>query len=176
MRRQLAGTWVVGSVVMGTVALILTAKRVPGLPFRPLAFLSPGMLFLLVFLVALMFAALFVLAWRTQEASWLRADPRAPILWALAVGGAGLAGWGFAAVVTFEAGFDHTAQLLLAYLGGGLPFALCAGMLSRHVRVNWVAVGLTAVALAVGALLMPAPVTTCVHYLSTLFGPTFIPL
>lgn len=174
MRTQLAGTWVVGSVVMGTVALILTSSATPGLPFLPLAHLASGTLFLLVFLVVLMFAALFVLAWRTTDASWLGADPRTPVLWTLVVGGGGLVGWGFAAAVTFAAEFGHTAQIALAYTGGGLPFALCAGMLVRQVAVNWVAAGLTALALLIGINLMPAPITTCVYYLSVLFGPTAI--
>jgi hypothetical protein len=114
---------------------------------------------------------LFSLGWRTEDATWLPNDPRAAILWTTVVGGAGLIGWGFAAAVTFDAGFGLTAQLLLAYLGGGLPFALVAAMLTRPRVLNGVAAALTGIALLVGVVMMDAPIQTCVFYLDLLFGP-----
>jgi hypothetical protein len=166
---QLGGTWLAGSAAMGTVALVLMARR-DGLPFRPLFTLSGASLFLLLALVAAMFVALFAIAWRTEDATWLPNDARAAVLWTIVVGGGGLVGWGFAAAVTFDAGFGLAAQLILAYLGGGLPFALIAGMLAKPVRVNGIAVVLTVIALLAGAVLMDSPVGSCIRYLSFLFG------
>jgi hypothetical protein len=66
--------------------------------------------------------------------------------------------------------------LLLAYFGGGLPFALVAAMLTRPVRVNGIAAALTAIAVLVGAALMDAPIQSCIRYLSLLFGAGAGPL
>jgi hypothetical protein len=154
---------------MGTIAVLLTATA-DRLPFSPLVMLPAGLLVLLVFLVVVLFAALFVLGWRTQEVTWLGADPRVAMLWPVLVGGGGLAGWGFAAVVTFETGFSLTAQLLLAYLCGGLPFTLVAAMLARPVRVNLVAAMVTTAAVIAGMVMMPAPIQTCVDYLRLLLA------
>jgi hypothetical protein len=169
MRWQLAGTWFTGSAVMGTIAVLLTAGR-DDLPFRPLAILPGITLFALFVLVAALFVALFALGLRTEDATWLPNDTRAAILWTVVVGGGGLIGWGFAAAVTFDAGFDLRAQLILAYLGGGLPFALVAAMLTRPVRINGIAAALTAIAVLVGAALMDAPIQSCIRYLSLLLG------
>jgi hypothetical protein len=169
MRWQLAGTWLTGSAAMGTVAVLLTAGR-DGLPFRPLSILPGVTLFALFVLIAAMFVALFALGLRTEDATWLPNDTRAAILWTIVVSGGGLIGWSFAAAVTFDAGFDLPAQLLLAYLCGGLPFALVAAMLTRPVRINGIAVALTAIAVLVGAVLMDAPVQSCIRYLSLLLG------
>lgn len=175
MTRQLIGTWLIGSAVMGTVALILTADA-DGLPFRPLVFLSGPALLSLLILVAAMFFALFALGWRTQDASWLRSDPRAALLWPILVGGGGLVGFGFAAAVTFDAEFSLTAQLILGYVSGGLPFTLIAAMLARPVKLNLAAAMLTAIALLTGLVMMTAPIQTCVLYLQLLFGPVGRPL
>ncbi len=170
MRWQLAGTWLIGSLVMGTVAVLLTTGS-DYQPFTPLVLLSPGALVLLLFLVVLLFLALYVLCWRTQEATWLGTDPRVVMLWPILVGGGGLAGWGFAAAVTFNAGFPLAAQLLLAYLVGGLPFTLVAAMLVRPVVVNAAAAMVTAIAVLTGMVLIPSPIQTCLAYLQLLVGP-----
>jgi hypothetical protein len=170
MRWQLIGTWLIGSLVMGTVAVLLTAGG-DYRPFTPLVLLSAGGLLLLLFLVVVLFFALYVLGWRTQEVTWLGGDPRAAMLWPVLVGGGGLVGWGFAAVVTFESGYSLTAQLLLAYLGGGLPFTLVAAMLTRPVRVNLAAAMLTVIAVLTGMVMVPMPIQACVSYLQLLLGP-----
>jgi hypothetical protein len=56
------------------------------------------------------------------------------------------------------------------HLGGGLPFALVAAMLTRPVRINGIAAALTAIAVLVGAALMDAPIQSCIRYLSLLLG------
>jgi hypothetical protein len=74
--------------------------------------------------------------------------------------GGGLAGWSYAAVVTYAAGFDSTTQLLLAYTAGGLPFALVAALLLRPWRVNVAAGAMCASLVAAGFLMVaghPAP-------------------
>ena len=157
MERQLGGAWLCGSVVMGTVAWgFLSAEGTapvpvpanlsasagtaicPGWPppCGPPSFfeLMPLTRLAVLALVALLFVALALLGRWTAGASWLTGDARARLLWVLLVGGGGLIGWSYAAVITFAAGFGSTAQLILAYLGGGLPFALVAGMLLRPWR------------------------------------------
>ena len=72
----------------------------------------------------------------------------------------GLAGWSYAAVVTYAAGFGSTTQLILAYTAGGLPFALVAALLLRPWRANVVAGGMCAGLVAAGFLMVagrPAP-------------------
>jgi hypothetical protein len=93
------------------------------------------------------------------------------MLWPILVGGGGLAGWGFAAAVTFNAGFPLAAQLLLACLVGGLPFTLVAAMLVRPVVVNAAAAMVTAIAVLTGMVLIPSPIQTCLAYLQLLVGP-----
>ena len=173
MRWQLAGTWLIGSVVTGTLAVLATTGR-GDLPFRPLATYSGSAMLTLVVLVAALFLALLALGWRTEDATWLPNQPRAAILWTILVGGGGLVGWAFAAAVTFASEYSLTTQLILAYTGGGLPFALIAAMLVRPPRVNLAAAALTVVALGTGWLLMSAPVETLLYYLGLLFGPVLI--
>jgi hypothetical protein len=181
MVRQLTGAWVCGSVLMGTVAWGFlsseaTAVPVPVAGRGPLPAPCPGSgtpclypsffqltplgRLAVLALVALLFVALAVLGWWTAGASWLTGDPRARLLWVLLVGAGGLVGWSYAAVVTFAAGFGATAQLILAYTGGGLPFALAAGLLLRPWRANVLAGAMCAGLVAAGFLMVaggPAP-------------------
>jgi hypothetical protein len=172
MRWQLAGTWLIGSAVTGTIAVLFTTDRGTA-PFHSLAELTGSGAVTLVVLVGALFLALFALAWRTVDATWLHhRDPRSALLWPILVGGGGLAGWGFAAMVTFEADFGLTTQLVLAYTCGGLPFTLVAAMLARPWRLNVVAAMLTAVALLVGLVMLDGPLpSTLVVYLNMLLAP-----
>lgn len=175
---QLVGAWVAGSVLLGTVALLL-ANDSGFLPFRPLDTLSAGALLGVLLLVAALFLVLFVLYWRTAEASWLPDGARPAILWSVLVGGGGLVGWGFAAAVTFGAEFPLDAQLVLAYVAGGLPFALIAAMLQRPPVINATAVSVTIAALGIGYAMIDTndlgltPLQLCTVYLRLLLGPTF---
>lgn len=175
---QLAGAWIAGSVLLGTVALVLTSDA-NALPFSPLDTLTPGALLGVLLLAAALFLALFVLYWRTSEASWLPDGARPAILWSILVGAGGLVGWGFAAAVTFGAEFPVEAQLALAYLAGGLPFALIAAMLQHPPVVNATAVAVTIAALGIGYALIDGndlgltPLQLCTVYLRLLLGPTF---
>jgi hypothetical protein len=173
MKWQLAGTWLISSLVTGTIAVLATADR-GNLPFRPLALYPGSAMFTLFVLVGALFLALLALGWRTEDATWLPNQPRAAILWTILVGGGGLAGWAFAAAVTFDSEFSLTAQLILAYVAGGLPFTLVAAMLLRPSRVNLAAAVVTVVALGTGWLLMTAPVESLLFYLQQLFGPVVI--
>jgi hypothetical protein len=87
-----------------------------------------------------MFVLVGVLGWRTAEASWLTGGSRARLLWALLVGGGGMLGWSFAAVVTFAVDWSSGVQIALAFTAGGLPFALVAAMLARPWQLNAAAV------------------------------------
>lgn len=181
---QLASTWVLGSLTTGTVAVLLTQPypALENLGFRPLATLSGGALLGLLALTAILFVGLAVLAWRFAELSWLPTEPRGIVLWAVAVGVAGLAGWGFAATVTFGADFSHSAQLLLAYLGGGLPFALVAAMLLRPFAVNLAAAAVSGVLVIIGLVLVGTEkyglnaVQLYAYHLALLIGPVGVPL
>jgi hypothetical protein len=168
--RQLGYAWIAGSVIMGTVAVIFlafppTPVATPLLPnypvqsagtalIEPLAGLPTPALVAVLALVAALFAVLAALAWRTSGISLLPASARGRIGWALLVGGLGLAAWIFAATVTFGAGFGTTAQLVLAYAGGGLPFALVAAILQRSWKVSVVALCLAAALVAAGFILV----------------------
>ncbi len=177
MAEQLASAWVCGSVLMGTVAwgfLSAQGSAVPQpYPVRPYTpagsticatwpacgppsffQLMPLARLAVIALVALLFVALAVIARRTAGTSWLTGDARARLLWVLLTGVGGLAGWSYAAVVTFAAGFGFAAQLALAYTAGGLPFALAAGMLLRPWRANVVAGGVSAGLVAAGFLMV----------------------
>jgi hypothetical protein len=161
---QLAGAWACGSVLLGTLALLVTAAIGVGGPTGRAAFDLPAATALAAFtpvqrlaavgLVVALFVALGVLGWRTAAATWLDGDARTRLLWVLVTGGGGLAGWAYAAGITYAAGFTPGAQILLAYLGGGLPFALVAGMLQRPWRVNVAAAGLSAALVAAGFLMV----------------------
>lgn len=161
-----AGAWACGSVFMGTAALLVLQVVHPSLPgpspIQPDSLVSPGILLQLtplerlggILLVLALFCALGVLSWRTAAASWLAGGTRARLLWALIVAAGGLAGWAFAAEVTFAAGFGPDTQLVLAYLAGGLPFGLTAAMLLRSWQINLAAIGAAAVLVAAGLLMI----------------------
>jgi hypothetical protein len=138
------------------VAATVCPEPLRGLPCLYPSFfqLTPLARLAVLALVALLFVALGVLGAWTAGASWLTGDARARLLWVLLVWAGGLAGWSYAAVVTFAAGFGSTTQLVLAYLVGGLPFALVAGMLLRPWRANVVAGGLSAGLVAAGFLMV----------------------
>jgi hypothetical protein len=170
MWRQLAAAWVLGSVAMGTIALIFTTNR-DGWPFRPLVSLSLAALFLVLLLLGALGAGLLYTGWRTREASWLPSGQRGVALWAILVAVGGVAGFGYAAAVTFYTEFPLALQLVLGYVGGGLPFALVAAMLARPVRVNHVAIALTFVLLLTGFVLLDGSIAPLVLYLQVLFGP-----
>ncbi|HEY2307150.1 MAG TPA: hypothetical protein VGI05_14835 [Streptosporangiaceae bacterium] len=173
MLRQLTGTWLCGSVLMGTVAWGFLSSQVTAVPVAtslsqyvpcpghgalcvyPSFFqLMPLARLAVLALLALLFAALTVLSRWTADASWLTGDVRARLLWVVLVMAGGLAGWSYAAVVTYAAGFGSTAQLILAYTAGGLPFALVAALLLRPGRVNVVAGGICAGLVAAGFLMV----------------------
>jgi hypothetical protein len=161
---QLGGSWVLGSAVMGTVAVIyLRGTSASTYPVLRLARLPPpGLLSafarLGIFaLVVLLFVLLSVLGSRTAEACWLAGDGRARLLWALLVGGGGLLGWSFAAVVTFAVSWGGGAQIALAYTAGGLPFALVAAMLARPWQLNAAAVTASVLLVAAGIVITAGP-------------------
>ena len=168
--RQLTWTWLVGSVSVGTLAVLFTFDR-GRLAVRPLALLPPiSLLGVLGMLIAL-FAALGLLAWGTLPATWLPAGARAGALWVVVVGGGGLAGCGFAAAATFAGDSSLGAQLILGYAGGGLPFALMAALLLEPRRVNAAALGIIVVLLLAGVVIMDGrPVAACADLLWQLLG------
>ncbi|OLF16412.1 hypothetical protein [Actinophytocola xanthii] len=176
MLRQLVGTWLVGSVLTGTLAVLFTLDR-GELPLTPLAELPVQRMLGVLGLLAALFAALVLLGLSTADASWLPGDGRGVTLWVVLVGTGGFAGWAYAAAVTFAAEFALGTQLVLAYACGGLPFALVAAMLVRPVTVNAVAVGLAAVSLLVGAGLVAGPglAQECLTLLTTLFHDPLSP-
>lgn len=173
MVRQLVGAWLCGSVLMGTVAWGFLSAQVTAIPAAsrlsryapcpghgaPCAYpsffqLMPLARFAVLVLLALLFVALAVLSRWTAGVSWLTGDARARLLWVLLVMGGGLAGWSYAAVVTYAAGFDSTTQLILAYTAGGLPFALVAALLLRPWRVNVLAGAMCAGLVTAGFLMV----------------------
>jgi hypothetical protein len=168
MWRQLGLTWLVGSAITGTIAVLFTRG---GLPFRPLALLSPSALFTLAVLLFALGLATLAIGWRTQDASWLPNGGRGVLLWTILVAGGGLGGWGFAAAVTFHAEFTTTTQLVLAYTCGGLPFAMITGLLAKPKRMNLAAAMLTAIALLIGFVLLDGRPAILVLYLQMMFGP-----
>jgi hypothetical protein len=194
--RQLGYARIIGSATLGTVALLVLRAK-PVSPVRPLSpsgssvipgrpvsapfppfILMPGWAQLSILtLLAALFVALLMLGWRTSGVTWLPAEARGRLLWALIVGVAGLAAWFFAATVTFGAGFGQNLQIVLGYAGGGLPFALIASMLLRSWRVNLWAAGISALLVAVGFILVayrspgqPSALRLYFQYLSLVFG------
>ena len=154
MPRQLVGVWVIGSVLMGTLAVLFTLDR-GSLPFRPLAALPVLTLLGVLGVAAALVAALGLLVWGTPGVSWLPETPRGGVLWVVLVAVGGVVGCGFLAAVTFAAGLSLDAQLVLGYVAGGLPFALVAAMLVRPVAVNVAAVVVAGVLVLAGFLVSP---------------------
>jgi hypothetical protein len=171
MWRQLGLTWLACSAITGTIAVLFTHDT-GGLPFRSLAILSPQARFTLAVLLFALGLAMLAIGWRTQHASWLPNGGRGVLLWTILVAGGGLGGWAFAAAVTFHAGFAPTAQLVLAYTCGGLPFALIAGLLAKPKRMNLAAAALTGIALLAGLVLLDGRPAILVLYLQMMFGPS----
>jgi hypothetical protein len=174
--RQLGYAWIIGSVTLGTVALLVlrVRPRVGGVfsqqgqqiaPLPPRTGAAPPYPFIMypawarlsiLALFAAVLVVLLVLGWRTTRLSWLPDNPRGRLLWTVIVGVAGLAAWFFAATVTFGAGFGPNLQIALGYAGGGLPFALVAAMLLRPLAINLWAAGISAALIVIGFILVAA--------------------
>ncbi len=168
--RQLVGTWVVGSASTGTIAVLCTLGRGP-LPVRPLDSLPALSVLGLLGMLAALFAALGLLAWGTIEVTWLPRTGRAGALWVVVVGTGGMAGWGYAAATTFAGEYSLGAQLILAYVAGGLPFVLVAATLLESRQANVTALTVTALLLLLGAVIMEGvPLEACAELLWWLFG------
>lgn len=165
--RQLFGVWVIGSVLTGTLAVLFTQDR-GGLPILPLGALPVLPLLGVVGVLTALFASLGLLVWGTPGTTWLPETVRGRILWTVVVGVGGLAGWGYAAAATFAARLPLDAQLVLAYVAGGLPFTLVATMLLRPVVANVAGVALTGVLLTVGYAVAPGVVAEGVTLLAVL--------
>jgi len=151
--RHLVGTWVVGSATTGTIAVLFTLDR-GVLPFRPLDDLPALSVLGVLGMLAALVAALGLLAWGTLEVTWLPRTGRAGALWVLVVCGGGFAGWGYAAAATFAGDYSLTAQLILAYVLGGVPFVLIAALLLESKQANVNALVITVLALILGAAIM----------------------
>lgn len=168
--RQLVGTWVVGSASTGTLAVLFTIHR-GVLPVQPVDTLPAISVLGALGMLAALFAALGLLAWGTLEVTWLPATRRARALWVVVVGGAGLLGWGYAAATTFAGEYSLGAQLILAYVAGGLPFVLVAAMLLESRQANVTGLAVAVALLAVGAVIMDGePLETCAELLWWLLG------
>ena len=168
--RQLLGTWVVGSATTGTIAVLFTLDRGP-LPVQPLDTLPVISQLGVLGMLAALFAALGLLAWGTLEVTWLPPGRRAGALWVVVVGAGGLAGWGYAAAATFAGDYSLTAQLVLAYLAGGVPFVLIAALLLESRQANVNALVVISILLVVGAVIMDGdPLETCAEMLWWLLG------
>src|SRR5262245_10382870 len=87
--RRRMWTWLVGSVAVGTLAVLFTFDRDYVL-VRPLDRLSPVSVLGVIGMLIALFAALGLLAWGMLDTSWLPADVRAGVLWVVVVGGGGL--------------------------------------------------------------------------------------
>jgi hypothetical protein len=144
---------------MGTVAalfLLLRPAHVgPGIEnVEPFGLLPAADRAGIVLLVLNLLVVLGAIARQTPGASWLTVDARGCAFWAGGSWLLGLMAWFFAASVTFGANFGAGWQVALAYLGGGLPFALVAGLLQNSWLVNLAAAGLSVWLLAAGFILV----------------------
>ncbi|MGH3864206.1 hypothetical protein [Actinokineospora sp.] len=168
--RHLVGTWVVGSATTGTLAVLFTLDR-GSLPVQPVDELPTLSVLGVLGMLAALFAALGLLAWGTLEVTWLPPTGRAGALWVLVVGGGGFAGWGYAAAATFAGDYSLTAQLVLAYVLGGVPFVLIAALLLESRQANVNALVITALALVVGTAIMDGdPLRACAELLWRVLG------
>lgn len=171
---QLGLVWLTGSLTMGTLALVMISGTPAG-QLLSLAALQPGGRALVYLLLLALVGGMLVVGWQTAGTSWLTDDPRARLLWALAVAGLGSAGFVYAGLVTIVADFPYGAKLVLGYAGGGLPFALIAAMLQRSLKVNAVAAGAALTGLVVGVFVAGVGffplITICLMQLSSVFNP-----
>ena len=92
-----------------------------------------------------------------SAASWLTEHARGRAVWTLVVLSGGLAGWGYAATVVVALDWAPSVLLVLAYAGGGLPFAVVAATLGRSERLAAGALGAAVVLLFVGSVLVMRP-------------------
>jgi hypothetical protein len=180
--RQLVLTWFAASMLMGTVAeiflLLRPAQGGPGIgAVEPLAGLPVPARVLAVLLVLQLLVLMAAIAWDTSEAFWLPRDARGCGWWAALTWALGLLAWFFAASVTFGANFSPPWQVALAYLGGGLPFALVAALLQRSPAANLAAAGLSGWLVIVGFILVaahsagdPNALSLSFSYLRYMFG------
>ena len=147
---QLAFTWLIGSVAVGTLAVIFTSDVHAPAPIHSFYSLPGGRKLAVLVLLAALFVGFVLLVGRTRYATWVGRGPRGWLLWAAVVCVAGTAGAGYAATGTFLLEYSHGTQLLLGYLCGGLPYALVAAMLARPVGLNVAALVAAAVLVIVG--------------------------
>ena len=179
--RQLLGVWAAGSLTLGTVALIFVLNRTGDVVLRPVVDLGMAA-WLVLLLVAVLVVALAMLS--PGAGSWLTEHARGRALWTLVVLVGGLAGWGYAATVALVLQWSPTPLVVLAYVGGGLPFALAAAALARSGRLAASALGTGVVLLVLGAVLVAKPgsgpfviVQECVSSLLLLLvSPVALPL
>ena len=149
--RQLLGVWVAESLALGTVALIFVLNGTGDVVLQPVVELGPSALLVLLLTAALV-AALALLS--AHADSWLTEHARGRALWTLVVLAGGLAGWGYAATVVLAASWAPWLLVVLAYAGGGLPFATVAATLARSPRLAGTAIAAAVVLLGAGALLV----------------------
>jgi hypothetical protein len=150
---QLGLTWIIGSVVVGTLAVIFTSDPPARMPFHSVASLPGGRTLAMLVLLAVLFVGFVVLVHQTRFATWVGRGPRGHLLWAVVVCVAGTAGAGYAATGTFLLEYAHGTQILLGYLFGGLSYALVAAMLARPRGLNVAAVVVAGVLVVVGLVL-----------------------
>jgi hypothetical protein len=157
--RQVVLAWFAGSMIMGTVAVLFLLLRRPDAgpgieTVEPLGRLPVLDRMVIIVLVLDLLVVLAAIASETLAASWMPAGARSCVVWAVLTWLFGLIAWFFAASVTFGANFGPGWQVVLAYLGSGLPFALVAGLLQSSWLVNLAAAGLSLWLVAAGFILV----------------------
>lgn len=168
--RQLLGVWVIGSVLAGTLAVLFTVDR-GSRRVQPLTELSVLSSVGVAGVLVALFAALALLAWGTPGTTWLPETGRGRGLWAVLVAVGGLAGWAFAAAVTFAIRLPLDAQLTLGYLAGGLPFTVVATTLLRPAAATFAGLALTGLLLGIGVTVAPNVVRVGVELVTVLTAP-----
>ncbi|TDP93888.1 hypothetical protein [Labedaea rhizosphaerae] len=149
--RGLLGVWAAGSLTLGTVALVFVLNGTGDVVLQPVTELGAAA-FLVLLLIAVLVVALAALSRHAD--SWLTGHARGQALWTLVVLVGGLAGWGCAATVVLALNWAPAVLLVLAYVGGGLPFAVVAAVLARSPRLAGAALGAAVVLVLVGAALV----------------------
>lgn len=168
--RQLLGVWVIGSVLTGTLAVLLTIHRGPR-RLQPLADLSTLSLAGVIGVLVALVAALGLLAWGTPGTTWLPDTARGRALWVVLVAAAGLAGWSYAAAATFVVDLPLDVQLMLAFTVGGLPFTVVATVLLRPVAASGAGLVLAVALLVTGFAVAPETLREGVRLLVVLTAP-----